>query len=113
MRLKTLFSAAVALSCALLFAQMFAPVARAQGAATLPVTANAAAKASFERGMVFMENLRQDEALAAFKQAAKQDPTCAVAQMFISYATKDPAEDAAARARAKQLAGKASPGEQL
>src|SRR5438046_5862575 len=112
MRLKTLFSAAVALACALLFAPMFAPIACAQGgAATLPVTANAAAKASFERGMVFMENLRQVEALAAFKQAAKQDPTCAVAQMFISYATKDPAEDAAARARAEQLAGKASAGE--
>ena len=79
----------------------------------MPLTANAAAKAQFERGMVLMENLRQEEALAAFKQAAKQDPTFALAQMFISYATKDPAEDSVARARAKTLAAKASPGEQL
>jgi len=80
---------------------------------SLPVTANTAAKAQFERGMVLMENLRQEEALVAFKQAARQDPNCAVAQMFIAYATKDPAEDAAARGKAKALAGKASAGERL
>src|SRR3954464_2910383 len=83
------------------------------GAQNLPVTAKAAAKTQFERGMFLMENLRQEEALAAFKQAAKSDPNCAVAQLFISYATKDPAEDVAARARAKALAPKASRGEQL
>ena len=82
-------------------------------AQSLPVTANAGAKAQFERGMVLMENLRQEEALAAFKQAAKQDSNCAVCQLFIAYATKDPAEDAAARAQAKALALKASAGEQL
>lgn len=122
MRPRTLFSVAVGLPCALFLASvvtsapLLAQTTAARTAApsvNLPVTANAAAKASFERGMVFMENLRQEEALAAFKQAAKQDPNCAVCQLFISYATKDPAQDAAARTRAKALAGKASGGEQL
>src|SRR4051812_8200056 len=104
MRLRTLVLAA---SFTIMVCQ--SPVA----AQSLPVTANPAAKASFERGMVLMENLRQEEALAAFKQAAKQDPNFAVAQLFIAYATKDPTEDATARAKAKALAAKASAGEQL
>jgi tetratricopeptide (TPR) repeat protein len=60
-----------------------------------------------------VENLRTDEAVAAFKQSAKHDPNFALAQLFLSYATKDPAEEAAARTRAKTLAARASAGEQL
>jgi tetratricopeptide (TPR) repeat protein len=106
MRLKTLIPAVMGLFCALAVGQA-APQ-------NLPLsTASAPAKASFQRGMVLLENLRTDEALAAFKQSARHDPNLALAQLFISYSTKDPAEDAAARARAKTLAAKASPGEQL
>lgn len=83
-------------------------------AQTLPLTtSSAAARASYERGMVLVENLRMDEALAAFRRAARQDPNFALAQLFISYTTKDPGEDAAARAKARSLAAKASPGEKL
>jgi tetratricopeptide (TPR) repeat protein len=106
MRLRTLNPAALVLCCAL---------ALGQGAPQkLPLTTkSAAARSSFEHGMALVENLRTDEAVAAFKQSAKHDPNFALAQLFLSYATKDPAEETAARARAKALAARASAGEQL
>lgn len=105
MRLKTLIPAVAVLCCAL---------ASAQTPETLPLSTNsAAAKASFRKGMVYVENLRTDEALVAFKQSAKSDPNFAMAQLFVAYITKDPAEESAARTKAKALAAKATPGEQL
>ena len=105
MRLKTLVPAVVVLCCAL---------AVAQAPESLPLsTKSPAAKASFRKGMTDVENLRTPEALAAFKQSAKQDPNFAMAQIMVAYITKDPAEEAGARAKAKALAAKATPGEQL
>ncbi len=105
MRLKTLIPAVVVVCCAL---------ACAQAPETLPLTSKSAnAKASFRKGMTDVENLRTPEALAAFKQSAKQDPSFAMAQIMVAYITKDPAEESAARAKAKELAAKTTPGEQL
>jgi tetratricopeptide (TPR) repeat protein len=106
MRLKTLIPAVVVYLCAFAMAQ--------GGSEKLPLTASSAqAKSDFQRGMTQVENLRTDLALASFKSAAKRDPNFALAQLFISYITKDPFEESAARAKAKGLASKASAGEQL
>lgn len=106
MRLKTLAPAVVVFSCL---------VAHAQGTtAKLPLTTkSAAARTAFRRGMALVENLRTDEALTAFQEAAKQDPNFALAHLFVAYTTTDPAEESAQREQAKALAKKASRGEQL
>jgi tetratricopeptide (TPR) repeat protein len=59
------------------------------------------------------EEYRLDESLRHLRQATKADPKFAQAFILIAKISKNPVEQAAARRRAKSLASKVSPGEQL
>ena len=71
------------------------------------------ARAEFERAMSYFEQYRLNDALPSLRQAAKLDPRFAQAFIMIAKISKDPAEQAATRRRAKQLASSATPGEKL
>jgi tetratricopeptide (TPR) repeat protein len=80
----------------------------------LPVTTSSTqARKSFEKAMREFEQYRIPETLQDLRTATKADPDFAHAFILISRMSTDPAEQAATRKRAKQLAVKVSPGEQL
>ena len=80
----------------------------------LPVTTSSSqARTSFEKAMREFEEYRITETLQDLRAATKADPDFAHAFILISRMSQDPAEQSATRKRAKQLAPKVSPGEQL
>src|SRR5580693_7740445 len=82
--------------------------------ARLPVTTSSAqARASFEKAMREFEQYRIPETLQDLRTATKADPNFAQAFILLSRVSPDPAEQSSARKRAKQLAAKVSPSEQL
>ena len=85
-----------------------------QSSKILPVTTSSiAARRNFERAMRNFEEYRLNDSLRYLREATKQDPRFAQAFILIAKISRDPAEQAAARQRAKNLASKVSPGEQL
>ena len=81
---------------------------------TLPVTtASAQARKSFEKAMREFEEYRIPETLQDLRAATKADPHFGQAFILISRMTTQPAEQAAARKQAKQLAYKLGIGEKL
>jgi len=81
---------------------------------TVPVTTSSAqARNSFEKAMREFEQYRIPETLQDLRAAIKADPNFAQAFILISRMSQDPAEQASTRNRAKQLASKVSPSEQL
>jgi tetratricopeptide (TPR) repeat protein len=81
---------------------------------TLPVTTTSpAARKEFEHAMVDLEALRRADALNDLRASVKRDSSFAQAYILISHLTHDPDEQAAARARAGQLAARVTPGERL
>lgn len=81
---------------------------------TLPVTTKSTdAKALFEQGIAYYENLKLTQALDKWRQAAKLDPDFALAHSFIARVTVDPAEQLSELQKAKIAAVKATPQEQL
>ena len=82
--------------------------------AKLPVTTSSAqARNSYEKAMQEFEEYRIPETLQDLRAAAKADPDFAQAFILISRMSQDPAEQTAARKRARQLAVKVSLSEQL
>jgi len=80
----------------------------------MPVTTSSpVARLLYDQGMTAWENVQTDQALEAWRQAARKDPQFALAHLQISYLSPDPAEQATERAIAKQLASKVSSAEQL
>jgi tetratricopeptide (TPR) repeat protein len=80
----------------------------------LPVTTSSTqARNSFEKAMREFEEYRIPETLQDLRAATKADPNFAQAFILISRMSPDPSEQAATRKRAKQLAVKVSPSEQL
>jgi tetratricopeptide (TPR) repeat protein len=80
----------------------------------LPITTSSAqARSSFEKAMREFEEYRVPDTLLDLRAATKADPNFAQAFILISRMSQDPAEQAATRKRAKQLAPKASPSERL
>ena len=87
------------------------PVAKS---ATLPVTTSSpAARKEFEHAMADLEALRRADAVNDLRTCVKHDPKFAQAQILIAHLTHDPDEQVSARARAQQLAPKATQGERL
>lgn len=81
---------------------------------TLPVTTSSPqARKMFEQGMVDLENIQLERMEDDFRASVKKDPKFALGWLFVSYGATDPAEEAAARAKAKALAARTTPGEQL
>ncbi len=82
--------------------------------AKLPVTTSSAqARISFEKAMREFEQYRIPETLQDLRAATKADPNFAQAFILLSRMSQDPAEQAATRKRAKELAPRVSPSEQL
>ena len=81
---------------------------------TLPVTTSSPrARALYEEGMSDYENLYLERCNQEWRAAVKEDPNLAVAWAWIAFNSGDPQEISAARAKAKALVPKLTPGEQL
>src|ERR1700684_2286888 len=83
-------------------------------AKSLPVTTTSAqARELYIKGMEDYENLYLERCNDDWRAAVKEDPSLAVAWAWIAFNSGNPQEVADARARAKALAPKTTPGEQL
>ncbi len=82
--------------------------------ASMPLTTTSAeARSLYEKGMQDYENLYLERCNDDWRAAVKADPNLAVAWAWIAFNSSNPMEMSAARERAKALAPKTSPGEQL
>src|SRR5439155_19150159 len=80
----------------------------------MPVTTSSAqARELYEKGMADYENLYLERCNDDWRAAVKEDPNLAVAWAWIAFNSGNPQEVSAARAKAKDLASKTTPGEQL
>jgi tetratricopeptide (TPR) repeat protein len=80
----------------------------------LPITTSSAkARELYEKGMVDYENLYLERCNDDWRAAVKEDPNLAVAWAWIAFNSSNPQEINDARTKAKALAPKLSPGEQL
>jgi tetratricopeptide (TPR) repeat protein len=96
-----------------LVAPVFAHHVKSQSS-TLPITtASPKARELWDKGVADYENLYLERCNEDWRAAVKEDPNLAVAWAWIAFNSGDPQEIAAARARAKELAPKTTPGEQL
>src|SRR5208282_5461044 len=82
--------------------------------ATMPVTTSSvAARVLYEKGMQDYENLYLERCNDDWRAAVKEDPKLALAWAWIAFNSSNPEEVSAAREKAKALAPKLNPGEQL
>jgi tetratricopeptide (TPR) repeat protein len=80
----------------------------------LPITTSSAkARELYEKGMEDYENLYLERCNEEWRAAVKEDPNLAVAWAWIAFNSGNPDEVSAARAQAKAIAPKLTPGEQL
>jgi len=80
----------------------------------LPVTTSSAkARELYEKGMEDYENLYLERCNDDWRSAVKEDPNLAIAWAWIALNSSNPDEVSAARAKAKEVAPRASAGEQL
>jgi tetratricopeptide (TPR) repeat protein len=103
-------------SCAALVCAKTKPVQTPQKnvIVKLPITTSSPqARNSFEKSMQEFEQYRVPETLQDLRAATKADPDFAQAFILLSRLSPDPAEQLATRERAKHLAAKVSPSEQL
>lgn len=81
---------------------------------TLPLTtASAQARELYWKGITDYENLYLERCNDDWRAAVKQDPNFALAWAWIAFNSSNSQEVSDARAKAKALASKATPGEQL
>jgi tetratricopeptide (TPR) repeat protein len=79
-----------------------------------PITTRSGlAREIFDRAMVDFENERRAAALSLWRQAARHDANFALAHLWISSLTTDPAEESSERNKAKASAVRVSAPEQL
>jgi tetratricopeptide (TPR) repeat protein len=106
------FSAVLAL--ALCAVPLFAHGAKSGKSVTLPITTSSAkARELYIKGMEDYENLYLERCNDDWRAAVKEDPNLAVAWAWIAFNSGNPQEVSAARAKAKDLASKTTPDEQL
>src|ERR1700733_1382655 len=80
----------------------------------LPVTTQSSqARELYKKGMADYENLYLERCNDDWRAAVKADPTLAVAWAWIAFNGRNPTQMSAAREKAKALAPKLTPGEQL
>jgi len=109
--MKTLAALTLGLS---LSAPLYAHHLKKAESATLPVTTSSAkARELYEKGMADYENLYLERCNDDWRAAVKEDPNLAVAWAWIAFNSGNPEEVSAARAKARELAPKLTPGEQL
>ncbi len=97
-----------------LAAPLFAHHVKKGQSATMPVTTSSAkARELWDKGVTDYENLYLERCNEDWRAAVKEDPSLAVAWAWIAFNSGDPQEVSDARAKAKALAPKLNPGEQL
>src|SRR5213082_1303740 len=102
---------ALALSLA---APLFAHHVKKADAKELPLTTSSSkARQLYLKGVEDYENLYLERCNEDWRAAVKEDPTLAVAWAWIAFNSGNPEEVSSAREKAKELAAKTSPGEQL
>jgi tetratricopeptide (TPR) repeat protein len=95
-------------------APVYAHHVKQSSSTSMPVTTSSAqARALYEKGMQDYENLYLERCNDDWRAAVKEDPNLAVAWAWIAFNSSDPKEVSVAREKAKSLAKKATPGEQL
>jgi len=81
---------------------------------TMPITTSSPkALDLYEKGMVDYENLYLERANEEWRAALKTDPNFGLAHAWIAFNSRDPREASTARAKAKSLMSKITPGERL
>jgi tetratricopeptide (TPR) repeat protein len=106
-------------SCAVLalslfsVAPSFAHHVKSQSAALTVTTSSPKAHAAWDKGVTDYENLYLERCNEDWREAVKEDPNLAIAWAWIAFNSGDPQEIAIARSKAKELAPKTTPGEQL
>lgn len=81
---------------------------------TLPVTTSSPkARDLYQRAMADYANFYLERANIGWRAATEADPNFALAYAWIAFNSRNPEEEAAARAKAKALAAKTTPGERL
>ena len=102
------------LALAMFAAPLFAHGAKSGKSASLPITTSSTkARELYVKGMEDYENLYLERCNDDWRAAVKEDPNLAVAWAWIAFNSGNPQEVSAARAKAKDLAPKTTPGEQL
>ena len=97
-----------------LTAPVYAHHVKKGGSTTMPVTTSSPkARQLYEKGMADYENLYLERCNDDWRAAVKEDPNLAVAWAWIAFNSGNPQEVSAARTKAKEIAPKTSPGEQL
>src|SRR5579864_6934487 len=95
-------------------APSFANHVKKSQSSTMPVTTSSAkARQLFFKGVEDYENLYLERCNEDWRAAVKEDPNLAVAWGWIAFNSGNPDEVSAAREKARELAPKATPGEQL
>jgi tetratricopeptide (TPR) repeat protein len=113
MKARFITCAVLALSL-LLAAPLYAHHLKKGESATLPVTTSSLqARELYEKGMADYENLYLERCNEDWRVAVKEDSNLAVGWAWIAFNSSNPKEVSEARAKAKELAPKASAGEQL
>src|SRR5271169_3578883 len=95
-------------------APLYAHHVKEAAMASMPVTTSSIeARALYEKGMQDYENLYLERCNDDWRAAVKADPNLAVAWAWIAFNSSNPEEVSAAREKAKTLAPKLTPAEQL
>ena len=101
----------IGLCCA---APVYAHHLKQAATVSMPVTTSSAqARTLYEKGMQDYENLYLERCNDDWRAAVKTDPNFAVAWAWIAFNSSNPQEVNSAREKAKALASKVTPGEQL
>jgi len=96
-----------------LAAPLFAHHIKGQNTAMPITTSSAKAREMYLKGVEDYENLYLERCNDDWRAAVKEDSNLAVAWVWIAFNSGDPEEVSVARAKAKELASKTTPGEQL
>jgi len=113
MRTVSLRICAVAVLAFCLAAPLYAHHIKGESA-TLPVTTSSTkARELYQKGIADYENLYLERCNDDWRAAVKEDPNLALAWAWIAFNSGNPQEVSDARAKAKALAPKLTPGEQL
>jgi len=114
MRTASLQACAVLIVAVSLVAPLSAHHLKKAETTTLPITTSSdRARALYLKGMEDYENLYLERCNEDWRAAVKEDPNLALAWAWIAFNSGNPEEVSAARAKAKELAPKLTPGEQL
>src|SRR5580698_5334489 len=104
---------AVATLAFCLAAPLYAHHIKGESAAFPVTTSSPKARELYQKGLADYENLYLERCNEDWRAAVKEDPNLAVAWAWIAFNSGNPQEVSDARAKAKALAPKTTPGEQL